>query len=325
MAETGENDNRMNRSDHIDGNHLQQALFVNVGDVALKNPLIAASGTFGFGREMSELYDLSVLGGISTKGITPEMRLGNRPHRIAECGEGMLNAVGLQNPGLKGFLENELPFLESLNTAVIVNIAGRTDDDYVMIATALEETAVGVIEVNLSCPNIAEGGLSFGADPAAVERVTKKVRKVSTKPIWVKLTPNVTSIGDAAAAAEAGGADAVTAINTFVGMEVDLLNRRPLIRNNTGGYSGPAIRPLALRMVFECFSRVTIPVVGCGGIMCADDVLKFLLAGASAVQVGTANLIDPYAMPKMIDALPSALARIGAKSCRELIGQLKPW
>ncbi len=300
-------------------------LTVKVGSAQFKNPLIAASGTFGFGEEMSQYMDISELGGISTKGFTRKPKAGNPAPRVAECAAGMLNSVGLQNPGLNYVLEHELPLMASKGASIIANVAGDEPEDYVYLCRALQNTAVQVIELNLSCPNVKSGCIIFGTQPAAIETLTSACVAVSDKPIWVKLTPNVTSISATAEAARRGGASAVSLINTLMGMAIDLETRRPILRNNTGGYSGPGIKPVALRMVNEVYRNVDIPIVGMGGIRSADDVLEFLMAGASAVQIGTATLIDPYLPSKILRDLPAALARIGAKSAAEISGTLKLW
>lgn len=300
-------------------------LTVNVGTAQFKNPLIAASGTFGFGEEMRAYMDISALGGISTKGFTRKPKAGNPAPRVAECAAGMLNAVGLQNPGLEYVLEHELPRMTAAGATIIANVAGDEVEDYVFLCQALQNTAVHVIELNLSCPNVKSGCIVFGTQPEAIEMLTKACVAVSDKPIWVKLTPNVTSISAAAEAAKRGGASAVSLINTLLGMAIDLESRRPILRNNTGGYSGPAVKPVALRMVSEVYRNVDIPIVGMGGIRSANDVLEFLMAGASAVQIGTATLIDPYLPGKILQDLPAALARIGAQSAAELTGTLKLW
>lgn len=299
-------------------------LSVTVGTVNLQNPLIAASGCFGFGREAAKFLDLSELGGIAAKAVTREARCGNEPPRVAETASGMLNAVGLQNPGIDRYLQEELPFMEENGVFIIQNIAGNTVEDYVELARRLQPTSVPVLEMNLSCPNVKHG-LSFGADPALVLEVTRAVRRVWDRPLWVKLTPNITSIIEAADAAKSGGADAVSLINTVLGMAIDINSRRPVIRNNTGGLSGPAIKPIALRMVSEIYRNVEIPIVGMGGISSAADVVEFLMAGASAVQIGTANLIHPTAMKDILSNLRKWLAENEIATVRELSGSLMLW
>lgn len=300
-------------------------LKVKVGALELMNPLIMASGTFGFGEEMRAYMDIARLGGISTKGFTLRPRAGNPPPRVAECRAGMLNAVGLQNPGLEYVLEHELPAMARAGATIIANVAGSLPEDYVAVCRALQGSAVAAIELNLSCPNVSQGCMAFGSDPEAIERLTAACAAVSSIPLWVKLTPNVTSVTDCALAAERGGAAALSLINTLLGMAIDIESRRPVLRNNTGGYSGPAVKPVALRMVSEVYRAVKIPVVGMGGISCAEDVLEFLIAGAAAVQIGTATLVDPYLPARILEALPAALERIGARSAAELTGTLELW
>ncbi len=299
-------------------------LSVRVGEVELKNPLIAASGCFGFGRDAARYMDISKLGGIAAKAVTTEPRRGNAPVRVAETASGMLNAVGLQNPGIDAYLRNELPFMEAHDVFVIQNIAGDSVEDYVELARRLQPTSVSVLEMNLSCPNV-QHGLSFGADPKLILEVVTAVRAVWDRALWVKLTPNITSIVEAAEAARLGGADAVCLINTLLGMAIDIRSRRPVIRNNTGGLSGPAVKPVALRMVSEIYRNVDIPIVGMGGIQSATDVIEFLLAGASAVQIGTANLIHPTIMPDILADLEAWLAAEGIDRISDLTGTLELW
>ena len=297
-------------------------LSVNICGVTLKNPVIAASGTFGFGKEFDEIYDIGVLGGISTKGLTLEARLGNPTPRIAEGHGVILNAVGLQNPGVDVFLKEDLAFLKSKNIAVIANVAGRTIDDYAGICARLDGK-VDMIELNISCPNVKCGGMAFGIRPESVKEVTSAARGVlKSTPLIVKLSPNVESIAVNALAAQEGGADCVSLINTLTGMVIDIERRRPVIANNTGGVSGAGIMPIAVRMTWEVCSAVRIPVIGMGGITCAEDALQFIMAGASAVQVGTANFTDTLAMPKIIEGLASWLDRHGVKDINELRGTL---
>lgn len=273
-------------------------LRVNVCGVPFKNPVIAASGTFGFGKEFNEIYDISVLGGISTKGLTLEPRLGNPTPRIAEGYGVILNAVGLQNPGVEEFVRDDLPFLRGKDVVVIANVAGRTIDDYAGICARLDGL-VDMIELNISCPNVKCGGMAFGIRPESVKEVTRAAKSALKKtPLIVKLSPNVESIAANALAAQEGGADCLSLINTLTGMVIDIERRRPLIANNTGGVSGAGIRPIAVRMVYEVCQAVSVPVIGMGGITCAEDALEFIIAGASAVQVGTANFTDTLAMPR---------------------------
>ncbi len=298
-------------------------LSVEICGVTLKNPVIAASGTFGFGREYNELYDIGVLGGVSTKGLTNEPRLGNPVPRIAESRGVILNAVGLQNPGVEHFIEHDLQWLKDTGTCVIANVAGKTLDDYARICQRLDGK-VDMIELNISCPNVKSGGMAFGIQPATVEEVTR-VAKNGAKhtPLIVKLSPNVESIAANAKAAERGGADCISLINTLTGMAIDIERRKPIIANNTGGVSGAGIKPIAVRMVYEASQAVQIPVIGMGGITCAEDAIEFLMAGATAVQVGTANFTDPFAMPKIITGLNDWCDCHGIASVRELTGALQ--
>ena len=300
-------------------------LKVTIAGVELANPLIAASGTFGFGHEYAEFYPLSTLGGISCKGITLKERPGNPPPRIAETPSGMLNAVGLQNPGVDHFIEHDLPWLRQQGTAVIANIAGNTPEDYCAMAEKLSDTDVDMIEMNISCPNVKQGGVQFGTSCAGVGSITAAVRKYCKKPLMVKLSPNVADIGEIAAAAEASGADAISLINTLTGMRIDIRTRRPIIRNNTGGLSGPAVFPVAVRMVWQASQRVKIPVVGLGGIAAWQDAVEMLLAGASALQIGTVLFTDPYAPVKILDGLNRFLDEQGIASVTELTGGVRPW
>ena len=298
-------------------------LRVNVCGVPFKNPVIAASGTFGFGKEFNEIYDISVLGGISTKGLTLEPRLGNPTPRIAEGYGVILNAVGLQNPGVEEFVRDDLPFLRSKDAVVIANVAGRTIDDYAGICARLDGL-VDMIELNISCPNVKCGGMAFGIRPESVKEVTRAAKSALKKtPLIVKLSPNVESIAANALAAQEGGADCLSLINTLTGMVIDIERRRPLIANNTGGVSGAGIRPIAVRMVYEVCQAVSVPVIGMGGITCAEDALEFIIAGASAVQVGTANFTDTLAMPRIIAGLNEWLDRHGVPNIKELRGTLR--
>ncbi len=300
-------------------------LRVNIAGVPFENPLIAASGTFGFGHEYQEFYPLSTLGGISCKGITLKERPGNPPPRIAEAPGGMLNAVGLQNPGVDHFIEHDLPWLKQQGTVVIANIAGNTPEDYCAMAEKLSDTDVDMIELNISCPNVKQGGVQFGTTCAGVGGITEAVRKYCKKPLMVKLSPNVSDIGEIAAAAEAAGADAISMINTLTGMRIDIRTRRPIIRNNTGGMSGPALLPIAVRMVWQASQRVKIPIVGMGGISKWEDAVEMLLAGASALQIGTVFFTDPYAPVKILDGLNRYLDERNIQSVTELTGGIQPW
>ena len=291
--------------------------------IRLQNPVIAASGTFGFGREYAQLYDLSRLGGISVKGLTLQPRQGNAAHRMAETASGMLNAVGLQNPGVDAFIAEELPFLLAQGrTAVIANIAGSTVDDYCRMAEKLAPTGVHIIEMNISCPNVKEGGVAFGVKPEMVYAVTRAVKKYARQPLMVKLSPNVADIADNARAAEDGGADCLSLINTLTGIAVDARHKRMVLANNVGGLSGPAIKPVALRMVWQASHAVSIPVVGMGGIMTGEDAAEFLLCGAQAVMVGTASFADPFACPRIVDELDAFLQAQKVRRVSELVGAL---
>lgn len=298
-------------------------LSVNICGVQLKNPVISASGTFGFGREFHELYDIGMLGGVSTKGLTNEARLGNPVPRIAESRGVILNAVGLQNPGVEHFIKCDLDWLKSTGTCVIANVAGKTLDDYKSICEKLDGK-VDMIELNISCPNVKSGGMAFGIKPETVEEVTRVAKSgAKNTPLIVKLSPNVESIAENARSAERGGADCISLINTLTGMAIDIEKRRPIIANNTGGVSGAGVKPIAVRMVYEASQAVKIPVIGMGGITCAEDAIEFLMAGATAVQVGTANFTDPYAMPKIIQGLNDWCDRHGVENVTELTGTLQ--
>ncbi|MDD2533780.1 MAG: dihydroorotate dehydrogenase [Eubacteriales bacterium] len=298
---------------------------VQIGELTLKNPVIAASGTFGFGREMQQWNNLSQIGGISSKGLTLNPRLGNDPTRVAETASGMLNSVGLQNPGLQAFIEHELPFMLGLGTTVIANIAGHSLEENVQMAMQLDQTAVHAIELNLSCPNVNKGCMAFGSSAHLIQEVVRAVRQSTTKPLWVKLTPNVTAISEMALAAESAGADAVCLINTLLGMAIDRRSRRPVLRNNTGGLSGPAVKPVALRMVWDVAKSVSIPVIGMGGIMTGEDALEFMIAGATAVQVGTANLVKPTACQDIINEMIMIATAEKITSFSQYTGTLKTW
>ncbi len=268
---------------------------VKIAGVTFKNPVITASGTFGFGKEYSEFYSLSALGGICTKGLTIEERQGNPSPRVAETPSGMLNSVGLQNPGVDYYLEHYDKWLSEQGTVVIANIAGHKLEDYSAMARKISQSRADMVELNISCPNVRSGGMAFGVEPASVRRVTEAVKRACDKPVITKLTPNVSNIADNARAAEDGGADAISLINTLTGMAVDYRTRRPILANNTGGLSGPCVKPVALKMVWDCYNAVKIPIIGLGGIQSYTDVLEFMICGATAVQVGTATLSDPYA------------------------------
>ncbi len=300
-------------------------LHVTIAGVPFENPLIAASGTFGFGREYGEFFPLSVLGGVSCKGLTLRERMGNPPPRVAETPGGMLNSVGLQNPGVERFIREDLPWLSGQGTRVIANIAGSTPEEYCEMAEKLSDTAVDMIELNISCPNVKEGGVQFGTSCGSVEAITSAVRRFCKKPLMVKLSPNVADIGEIAAAAESAGADALSMINTLTGMRIDVRTRRPVLRNNTGGLSGPALLPVAVRMVWQAAARVKIPIVGAGGVSCWKDAAELLLAGASAVQIGTVFFSDPEAPLGILKGLNEYLDQNGISSVRELTGGVMPW
>jgi dihydroorotate dehydrogenase (NAD+) catalytic subunit len=298
-------------------------LSVTLGRLQLKNPILVASGTFGYAREMAGVVDFACLGGIIPKTVTRHPRGGNAPPRTIETPSGMLNSIGLDNDGIDYFLKNHLPYLRTLPSAIIANIAGENERDFIEMAEMLgRETGLAALELNLSCPNVS-GGLDFATDPEMTRRVVAGMRSVCPLPILAKLTPNVTDIAVIARAAVDGGADALSLVNTFVGMAVDWRRRRPILGNVTGGLSGPAIKPLALRAVWHVSRRVSAPILGIGGISTLDDVMEFLVAGASALQLGTVNFFDPTAAPRIVAGLPGALAALGAGSVREIVGTLQ--
>ncbi len=290
--------------------------------ITLDNPIIPASGTYGFGYEFAELYDINILGTLSFKGTTLESRFGNPTPRIAECPSGMLNAVGLQNPGVDKVIECELPKLrEVFKKPVMANVSGFSEEQYVETVRRLDsQNDIGWFEVNISCPNVHGGGMSFGTSPEMAQQITEAVRRVTKKPIIIKLSPNVTDICSIAKACEAGGADGISLINTLLGMRIDLKKRAPLLANKTGGYSGPAIKPVAVRMVYQVYDAVKIPIVGMGGISTAEDVIEFMMAGARAVEIGAANLINPYACKEIIEDLPRAMEKYRIDSLSDIIG-----
>ena len=297
-------------------------LSVNLCGIELDNPVIPASGTFGYGWEFAELYDINLLGTFSFKGTTREPRFGNPTPRIADCPSGMLNAVGLQNPGVDRVIDTELPKLaKCFHKPVMANVSGFSVEEYAETCARLDrEPQVGWLEVNVSCPNVHGGGMSFGTDPKAAASVVQAVKTVTTKPVLIKLTPNVTDIVSIARACEDAGADGVSLINTLLGMRIDLKTRKPVLANTMGGFSGPAIFPVALRMVWQVAHAVSIPVIGMGGVSSAEDVLEMLMAGATAVEVGAANLVDPFACRNIIRSLPEAMERLGIESLKELTG-----
>ncbi len=300
-------------------------LKVNVAGVEFKNPVIPASGAFGYGREYEPFYPLSRLGGISVKGTTLHERQGNPGPRIAETPAGMLNSVGLQNGGVEKFLSYELPSLVTKGTRIIANIAGSTIEECAELAEMLKGSAVDMIELNISCPNVKQGGAAFGTDCAIAGQVTKAVKDASDKPLMVKLSPNVTSITDIAKSVEANGADAVSLINTLLGMRIDIKSRRPVLKNNVGGLSGPAVFPIAVRMVWQVSNAVNIPVVGMGGISTYEDAVEMMMAGASAIQIGAAIFSNPYAPIEIIDGLDKWCDENGIKSITEIVGTVRPW
>ena len=295
---------------------------VTLCGIEIDNPIIPASGTFGFGYEFAELYDINTLGTFSFKGTTLNPRFGNPTPRIAECEGGMLNAVGLQNPGVDRVIDTELPKLRRVfNKPVMANVSGFSREEYVETVRRLDgEGDIGWFEVNISCPNVHGGGMSFGTSPEMAEEITRAVRDVTKKPLIIKLSPNVTDIASIAKACEAGGADGISLINTLLGMRIDLKKRKPLLANKTGGFSGPAIKPVAVRMVYQVFDAVKIPIVGMGGIATAEDVIEFMLAGATAVEVGAENLVNPYACRDIITELPGVMEKYGIKNLTDIIG-----
>lgn len=300
-------------------------LSVSLCGIELDNPIIPASGTFGYGYEYAELFDINVLGTFSFKGTTKEPRFGNPTPRIAECYSGMINAVGLQNPGVEKVISEELPKLkECFNKKVMANVGGFSVDEYVYTAKKLdEEDQVGWIEVNISCPNVHGGGIAFGTNPENAALITKAVKEAVKKPVIVKLSPNVTDIVAIAKAVEEAGADAISLINTMLGMRIDLRTKKPVIANKMGGFSGPAIFPVALRMVYQVAHAVSIPVIGMGGVSSAEDVIEMMLAGATAVQIGAANLVDPYVCKDIIEKLPQVMDKYNIKNLNEIIGGVK--
>jgi len=299
-------------------------LRVDLGALSLRNPVLTASGTFGYAGEFSDLIDLNRLGGIVVKGLSLSPSPGNPPPRIVETASGMLNAIGLENVGLEAFLRDKLPFLQSLSVPVLVNIYGRREEEYADLAARLDGVpGIAGLEVNISCPNVKAGGVAFGVEPAAADRVVREVRKRTRLPLWVKLSPNVTDITVMARCAADAGADALSLINTITGMAVDAERRRPRLANVTGGLSGPAIKPVALRMVWQVVNSVSLPVIGIGGILTAEDALEFLIVGARAVEVGTANFVNPRATLDIVEGIGDYLVRHGKSSVREIIGSLE--
>lgn len=305
----------------------EERLAVELCGLRLDNPIIPASGCFGYGKEFAELYDINILGSFSCKGTTKEARFGNETPRIAETPSGMLNAVGLQNPGVEHVIAHELPEMQKyFKKKIIANISGFSEEEYVYCAERLSaQDCVGILEVNISCPNVHGGGMSFGTDPKAAAAVTAAVKKVAAKPVFIKLSPNVTNITEIALACEAAGADGLSLINTLLGMRIDLRKRRPLLGNTFGGLSGGAVFPVALRMVYQVCSAVKIPVIGMGGISSAEDVVEMMEAGASAVQIGAANLVDPFICRNIIRDLPAVLDRYNIQNLKDIIGGALTW
>ena len=303
-------------------NKVNNRLSVDLAGIRLDNPVIPASGTFGYGKEFADLYDLDILGSISFKGTTVEKRYGNPLPRIADCTAGMLNSVGLQNPGVDEVCGRELKDMaEIFHKPLIANISGFSEEEYVKLAEAMDnEPQVGIIEVNVSCPNVHNGGMAFGTDPESAAKITKAVKNAASKPVFIKLSPNVTDITEIARACESAGADGLSLINTVLGMRIDIKSRKPVLANKVGGFSGPAVFPIAVRMVWQVAHAVNIPIIGMGGIASADDVIEMMMAGASAVQVGAANLRDPYACKKIIEGLPSAMDRLNIEKLEDIIG-----
>ncbi len=300
-------------------------LSVKVCGIDFKNPIIPASGVFGYGREYEELFPLSELGGIATKGTTLHQRTGNLAPRIAETPSGMLNSVGLQNPGIDHFIECDLPYLMTKDTVILANFAGSTVEECIAVAEKLDSTDVHMLELNISCPNVKQGGAAFGTSCEMAAEVTSQVRKVTNKPLVVKLSPNVTNISEIAKAVEAAGADAVSLINTLLGMRIDINTGRPILRNNVGGMSGPAVFPIAVRMVWQVANAVNIPVIGMGGVSTGRDAIELMMAGASAVQVGAAIFTDPYAPVRIVNEMNDFLESKGITDIKDIIGTVKPW
>ncbi len=296
---------------------------VSLAGIEFKNPVTTASGTFGSGMEYSELVDLNRLGAVTTKGVANVPWPGNPTPRVAETYGGMLNAIGLQNPGIDVFLERDIPFLKQYDTKIIVNVCGKTTEDYLAVVERLADAPVDLLEINISCPNVKEGGIAFGQNPKMVEEITREIKRVAKQPVMMKLSPNVTDITQTAKAAEAGGADALSLINTLTGMKIDINRRKFLLANKTGGMSGPAIKPVALRMVYQTVNAVSIPVVGMGGIATAEDALEFLMAGATMVAIGTANFVNPRATLDVIEGIEDYMRRNHVEDIKDLIGCVK--
>ncbi len=301
----------------------EPSMKVTIAGVELKNPVMTASGTFGSGQEYSEFVDLSGLGAVVTKGVANVPWQGNPTPRICEVTGGMLNAIGLQNPGIEVFLHRDLPFLRQFDTKIIVNVCGHTEDEYLEVVDRLADQPVDLLEINISCPNVKEGGIAFGQDPRAAERITAAVKRRAKQPVIMKLSPNVADISAVAKAAEAGGADALSMINTLTGMKIDIYRRSFVLANKTGGMSGPAVKPIAVRMVYQAAQAVKLPIIGMGGISSAEDAVEFLLAGASAVSVGTENFVNPHITAEIVDGIRAYMIRYGVKNITELVGAVR--
>ena len=296
---------------------------VNLAGIEMKNPVTVASGTFGYGREYSGFFDLGKLGAIITKGTSLKPKSGNKPPRVCETASGMLNSIGLQNPGIEYFANNDLPFLRKFDTKIIVNACGSSVDEYVDLCKILNDLDIDAVELNLSCPNVKEGCMAFGNTYEGVKKVTSAVRKVLDKPLIVKLTPNVTDIASIAKGVEAGGADAVSLINTLLGMKIDIYKRKPILANNTGGLSGPAIKPVAVRMVYQVAQAVNIPIMGLGGIISGEDAIEFMLAGATTISIGAGNFIDPYTSIKTIEGIEEYMKKCKIENITDIIGKVE--
>ena len=298
-------------------------LSVDIAGVTMKNPVTTGSGTFGSGEEFSEFVDLSKLGAVTTKGVANVPWPGNSVPRVAEVYGGMLNAIGLQNPGIDVFVERDIPYLKKAGATIIVNVCGKSEKDYLEVVERLADQPVDLLEINVSCPNVKEGGIAFGQDPKAIEAITKEIKKHAKQPVIMKLSPNVTDITEMAKAAEAGGADVLSLINTLTGMKINIRNRKFALANKTGGMSGPAVHPIAVRMVYQVAQAVNLPIIGMGGISCAEDAIEFLLAGASAVSVGTANFHDPAVTLKVIDGIEAYMKKNGFETVKDMVGIVK--
>ena len=296
---------------------------INFAGIEMKNPVTVASGTFGYGREYSEFFDLGLLGAVITKGTSLKPKSGNKPPRVCETASGMLNSIGLQNPGVEYFANNDLPYLRKFDTKIIVNACGSSIDEYVELCKILNTLDIDGVELNLSCPNVKEGCMAFGNTYEGVKKVTSEVRKVLDKPLIVKLTPNVTDIASIAKGVEDGGADAVSLINTLLGMKIDIYKKRPVLANNTGGLSGPAIKPVAVRMVYQVAQAVNIPIMGLGGIVSGEDAIEFMLAGATAISIGAGNFIDPYTSIKTIAGIEEYMKKCNIENISDIIGKVE--